>query len=289
MFRKLGFVMLPLALLLAAACGGGSSKDEGATAKATSEPTASRPAATATVAQPPTATVAAAPTAVPTKEAAIQSGGNPLFGSFSPFQMMGAGLGSAPGALVADDPALSAVLLQDGDLPAGFQSMGSFTYDAPIPEGNAKTAASVFASGDIANGQFGAMVMSMAMALPPDALAQMGDLGQVSGLSQADLDQINQEASVAGLSLKDLRVLDASGLGEKSAAWHMAMDFSALMEGFGAGSEGAMPWGNALAADMYMFVRGDRMMMVMVMWPDGQEAGVNGGALARVMDGRASS
>ncbi len=281
MFRKLGLVILPLALLVAAACGGGGSKEEGAAAKATVEPTVSRPAATATVAPAPT------PTAVPTEEAAVTSGGNPLFGSFSPFQMMGAGLGSSPGALVADDPTLSAVRLQPGDLPAGFQSMGSFTYDVPAPQGNAKTAASVFVSGDIASGEMGTMVMSMAMALPPDALAQMGDLGQV--VTQADLDKINQEAAASGLTLKDLRVLDASGLGEESAGMHMAMDFGAMLDGFGAESAGAMPWGNALATDMYMFLRGDRMMMVMVMWPDGQEAGADGAALAKVMDGRASS
>ncbi len=281
MLRKLGLVILPLALLVSAACGGGGSKEEGAAAKATVEPAASRPAATATV--------ASAPTSVPTKEAVVQSGGNPLFGSFSPFQMMGAGLGSSAGALVADDPTLSAVLLRAGDLPAGFQSMGSFTYDLPTPQGNTRMAASMFVSGDVTSGELGAMVMSMAMALPPDALAQMGDLSQTSALTQADLDKINQEASASGLTLKDLRALDASGLGEESAAMHMAMDFGAMLDQLGGESAGAMPWGNALAADMYMFLRGDRMMMVMVMWPDGQEAGADGAALAKVMDGRASS
>lgn len=287
MLRKLGFMILPLALVLVAACGSGSTAEKKGAAQATVEPTVSPPAATATVATVPTPAPTPAP--APTKAAAAQSGGNPLFGSFSPFQMLGAGLGSAPGGLAADDPALSAVLLQAEDLPAGFQPMGDFTYDVPTPQGNAKMAASMFVSGDIAGGQFGAMVMSIAMALPPEALAQSGGVDQFGSLTQADLDQMNEQAAAAGLTLKDLRVLDASGLGEQGAGMHMVMDFGAMLGQFGASSPGAMPWGSGLAADMYMFVRGTRMMMVMVMWPDGQAPTAEGAALARVMDGRAGS
>ena len=40
---------------------------------------------------------------------------------------------------------------------------------------------------------------------------------------------------------------------------------------------------------MYMFLRGDRALMIMVMWPANQQPGVDGRALAETMDGKAAA
>jgi hypothetical protein len=91
-------------------------------------------------------------------------------------------------------------------------------------------------------------------------------------------------------------VLDASGLGEGGLGLHMvmSMDLQALAEGFGAEMDEAMPseadfLKEGIAFDMYVFLRGDHMLMVMSMWPGDGPAPVDAHDLAEVMDGRAES
>jgi hypothetical protein len=68
----------------------------------------------------------------------------------------------------------------------------------------------------------------------------------------------------------------------------MTMDLSQFAQEFGT----SMPpeadfMKEGLAFDMYVFGRGDHMLMVMSMWPGGGSAPVDARALAEVMDTRA--
>jgi len=62
------------------------------------------------------------------------------------------------------------------------------------------------------------------------------------------------------------------------------MDMGSALGGLGA-EMGAYEGG--IAFDMYMFKRGERILMVMVMWPAGEQPNADGLALAEIMDGRA--
>lgn len=268
MLRKLALIMLPVALL-AAACSGGNEADDAAQAKPTSEPPA-----------------ALRDTAVTEKEGGA---GEVLFSTLNPFQFLG-GIGGQPTSQEVDS-SLKGALLDADDLPAEFVSMGEFTFSMPSEYGAMEMAASQFASGDLTTGDFGAMVMSVVLALPPEAIDELGDLGDLSELdelTEADLDEMEAEAERFGMDFGDLRVLDASGLGDGGFGMHMEMDFGGLFEAFGA-PEGDNPLAAGIAMDMYMFLRGERVLMAMVMWPADGSPGVDGRSLAETMDGKAAA
>jgi hypothetical protein len=206
-----------------------------------------------------------------------------LFGSFNPFSALQSLNGSSP-ASTQVDPALKAMLLKDADLP-GFMGFGEYAFSVPDQQGGTvDAAASMFMSGDVAStGELGTMVMSMVATVPPGD--DMGDLDQLDELSQAELDQIAATAGQFGVGYGDIRALDASGLGESGGAMHLEMDFAGLFSGLGAGES---PVPNGIAMDMYVFARGQRMLMLMIMYPAGSASPVDGHALAEIMDGRAS-
>ena len=68
---------------------------------------------------------------------------------------------------------------------------------------------------------------------------------------------------------------------------HMTMDLGALLSAFGAPNDGSNPVASGIAIDMYLFVRGDHLLMTMVMWAADKAPGVDGRALAEVMDSKA--
>jgi hypothetical protein len=224
----------------------------------------------------------------PTEVGEDSAGSSDLFGTFNPFSALQGLSGGAPSQTDVD-PALKATLLTAQDLPAGFLSFGEFGFSVPDPDvGNIDTAAAMFMSGDVESGELGAMVMSMAAALP--AGQDMSDLDELDDLSQAELDEIAASAGQFGVAFGDIRVLDASGLGESGGAIHMELDFAGLFAGLGApqGPPGENPFAEGIAMDMYMFARGETMLMLMLMYPAGGDAPVDGHALAEIMDGRAS-
>jgi hypothetical protein len=146
----------------------------------------------------------------------------------------------------------------------------------------------MFASGDMQTGEFGAMVMSAAVAIPPDQIAQLGDPSDWGSASDADLQALQDIMEGTGVGLSEFNLLDASGLGEGGLAMHMTMDLGGLFGALGAPDD-ANPFADGISMDMYMFLRGDKLLMTMVMWPAGGPSGVDGYALANVMDGRAIS
>lgn len=210
-----------------------------------------------------------------------------VLGAFNPLTMVGAatsGQPPAPGAVPASegDSALKEALLQESDLPAGFQSAGEMSFSMPVEGTTADMAMSMFASGDLESGDFGTMVMSAA--IESEEMANAGDLDP-SQLSEDDLAEATEAMSALGINVTDVRLLDASGLGEGGFGMHMVMDFGELFAGF-AELTGGEDIPTAMAFDMYGWVRGERMYMLMLM-STGSDFGVDGRALADTMDDRA--
>jgi hypothetical protein len=228
---------------------------------------------------------------------AAQGGGetvSAVLDTFNPFSLMGT-LGSQPGAAPSggdgssgvDDDSLKAALLQDGDLPSGFSTFGEMSFNLPLEGGSGTMAANMFASGDLASGEFGAMVMSAALEGPPGA---MGDFDQMAGLSEADLAEMEEAFGQLGIGFSDFRLLDAGGLGDGGMGMHMAMDFAGLFDQFGiaGGEEQVTPPFDSIVFEMYVFQKGERVYMVMVIWPGDGNPGVDGRGLADVVNARAS-
>jgi hypothetical protein len=265
MANKLAFLLLPI-LLLAAACtsGGGSG----------SAPTE--------VADPPGSNAEA--TDAPDTSGAGDAGdsadaGSDPFASLNPFDVLG-GLNGAQ-VMSAPDPVLADALITQDDLPDGFSDMGSYGFAMPSDVGTAKIAASMFTSGAIESGEFNAMVMSAVIAVPPEALAEMEG---VEELTEEDLDEIADMAGASGLGFAQMDLLDADGLGDGGFGMRMTMDFADLFGALGAPSDEANPLAAGITMEMYGFLDGDQMRMVMVMSPTGGSTGVDARDLAETMD-----
>ena len=285
--KKLSFVLLPL-VLLAAACGGGDGPDEGAQQPPAQSTPAVRDADGDGVYDTTDSTGDAEPThAVDTATGNDGEGGaGALFSTLNPFQLLSAAGGQPASTDV--DPSLKAALLDESDLPSGFAGFGDFSYSVPSEFGDIGMVASMFASGDLASQELGTMVMSAVLAVPPDARDQFGDFDELQDLSAADLQQIEAVAGQIGVAFSNLHELDASGLGDKGFGMHMEMDFAGLLGAFGA-PEGETPFDAGIAFDMYLFLRGERVLMAVVMWAADQQPGVDGRALAEAMDGKAAA
>ncbi len=269
MLRRISLAFLPLAFLAAACIGGGS---ESATdERATPEPTS-----------PPLASTSDTDTVDPGGASDV------LLNSLNPFQLLDR-LGQQPTSQQVD-PSLEAALLDAVDLPADFVPLGQFALTMPGDIGPMEIAASQFVIGDL-EGDFDAMVMSAVMALPPEALSELGDLSDLEAAAHAEFSQGIAEAEQMGLALGDFRLLDASGLGEGGFGMHMELDLGALLgelaTAFGAPEEEIPAAGFVI--EMYMFLRGDRVLMVVVMEPLGRSTNVDARELAETMDAKAAA
>jgi len=291
--RKLVVILGLLAVFLAAcSSGGGSSaerRDEGV----------QQPGVTAVA-----PTSVPEPTAVPKPTAEPSSDGSDVEAALNPFSLLsgplfsGTGPSGLPAATGEADPSLKAVLLTLDDLPPGYTAMGpgemSFSFETD--QGSMSMAASMFALGEATNEFPQSMIMSAAVLGSGDLMEQsFGDLRRYG--DSAELEREIQNALGGGqvpqgIGLEDVRVLDASGLGDEGVGLHMVMtmDLGQLAQEFGA----SMPpeadfMKEGLAFDIYVFRRGDHMLMVMSMWPGGGPAPVDARALAELMDSRAET
>ena len=285
MLRRISLAFLPLALLAAACIGGGSESaiDERATPEPTSPPPISSSATyTPEPTSPPPASISATDTVEPGGAA------NALLEGLNPLQLLDS-FGQQPTSQQVD-PSLKAALLDADDLPAGFVSLGQSTLTIPGDIGPMEMAASQFVIGDL-EGDFGGMVMSAVMSLPPEALAELGDLSDLEAAMQAEFSQGIAEAEQLGLSLGDFQLLDASGLGDGGLGMHMELDFGALLDelatAFDAPEEEIPAVGFVI--EMYMFLRGEQMLIVIVMESLGQSTGVDARELAETMDAKAAA
>ena len=203
---------------------------------------------------------------------------------------MGGG-GNATG-LGEGDPTLKNYLPAASDLPPGYAPFGEFTFRTPdgvLKTGGIDIAASMAFSGDITSRDPSGVGILMTMAMKPDDLQSLGDaFNQFKNLTQRDLEDALKQGTgdTQGFALKDVRVLDASGLGDGAAGFQMTIDLSALSNAFGGqtGVAGA-PKLSSMTMRMYMFARGDYAGAVIRMgFADDLANNVDELALARVID-----
>jgi hypothetical protein len=244
------------------------------------------------------------PTAVPKPTAESPSDGSALGGALNPFSLLSGSLfsGTGPSGLPASsgeaDPALKAALLTLEDLPPGYADLqpGGMSFSFETDQGSMSMAASMFTKGESADQFPESMVMSAVVAASGDLLEQsLGELRRYT--DPAELEREIENALGAGqvpqgIGIEDVRVLDASGLGEGGVGLHMVMtmDLGQLAEEFGASMPPEAEFlKEGLAFDMYVFARGDRLLMVMSMWPGAGPSPLDIRALAEVMDQRAEA
>ncbi len=282
MLRTLMLILVPLALL-AAACSGGSTQPDVSEQPATDgadpsiviedevddgQPDSSQERST----DDDAASILA------------DDGGSSLFESFNPFDLLGAagGISTSFGEI---DPTLEAALIRQDDLPDDYVSVGEFTFTVPGDVGEIELAGRMFSTGDTESENFadmGSMVMSSVMALPPGAVDELADIRNM----EAEFEQL--QAEVGEMGFGELELLDASDLGDGGVGMHMTLDFSGLLGAFVSQDE-ADSLDAGISMDMYLIPRGERVLMLMVMWPSSESSGVDGRSLAETMDERAAS
>lgn len=295
-----------LILVVAAACGGdGGGASEDTVGDRTPQPTTATPTPSATPSPTVTATPASPVTDTDGEGTGASTGA--FLSTFSPFTLLGSvggGQATFPSASQGVDDSLKAVLLTPDDLPVGFSNFFEFAQSTPTEYGAVEMAATMFTTGDLEAEDFGAMVMSAVITLPPEAMEELGDLSEFEDLLQADFDEMAAELDEYGMGFADLQLLDSSGLGDGGFGVRMEMDFSGLFEAFEL-PDGGNPFGGELqdidlgeeeglilggiTMEIYAFLHGDRMLMVMVMWPTDEAPGVDGRDLAEVMDAKATA
>jgi hypothetical protein len=269
-------ILLPLVALLtlaAVACGGGDKK-----------PSSAAPSESG-------ATASASPAVPAGGEEAVGGIFNTLFSSSA----LG---GSEAGTTPALDGSLTQYLLTEDDVPAGYTSLGDFSYRLPdgiSKEGGMDMAASTFSTGDPTGADPSKSTMLMSMVLKPDDLTQLGDqLSQAKNLSEQDLrDAIDQgTGGLGGMKITDVQVLDASDLGDGGFGMAMTIDMSdllgALAGAFG-DSEGAPEIANmsTMTMRMYIFAKGDYVAGIMrIGFASSLPDDVDEKALASVVEGR---
>ncbi len=274
-------ILLPciaLAMLAAVACGGSDKSP------APSEP----PQATATTAP----SSSSSPAASGGGEEAVGGIFNTIFSSGALTRGTSSG---ASGAMPAGDESLKQYLLNESDVPAGYSSLGEFSYRLPdgiSKDGGMDMAASMFMSGDPAATDPSGSTIMMSMVLKPDDLTQLWEqFSQAENLSEQDLrDAFAQGAGLGGMKITNVQVLDASGLGEGGFGMAMTIDMSELMGGF-AGAAGGTEAGADLAKlstmtmRMYIFAKGDYAAGIVRMgFADSLPSDVDEKALAKIVD-----
>jgi hypothetical protein len=313
MLRKLAFLLAPIVLFGAACSGGGG----GSATKPASPTGASVHDANGDgiydSSQPPadvvddtqqvddtteTSPVRDAPDELPADDSNDRSTDSPgaapasLFGAVSPFDLLDAVSGEV-GSSEPADPSSTQVLLKLSDLPNDFAKLEETTHTVPSEYGEISMTLNAFANGDIETGAgFGAVVASATVRVPQAALHEFERAGGFEALrnfSPDDLDQLEPEAQQLGVAYSDIHAIDGSGLGDGGGGFHMVIDLGALMDIFGPTTDEPNPFEGGIAYDMILFLRGDRMFFVMVMWPGDQSSGVDSLALAHTLDARAAA
>lgn len=305
MLRKLIFVLLPVVLLGAACSGGSGDSATKSTPQAStpvrdgngdgiydpSQPTdvsSDTPAAPSPAIEIPSDTPA--DVAIPTATGADSTrSGATLFGALSPFDLLDAASGDV-GTGAEADPALAQVLLDVSDLPDGFTKLEESTHTVPNKLGDLSVTLNAFTSGDLESGGFGAVVGSATMRMPQAALDEFeraGGFDALRNLSEADLRDVEPEAQQLGIGYRDVHGLDGSGLGDAGGGFHMVIDMGALIDMFGPETPEPNPFDGGIAYDMYLFLRGDQLFVVMVIWPADHPSGVDSRSLAETLDAKA--
>lgn len=262
MLPRLAAPLLLSWLLLVAACGGAERqavvRPAATTSPAAPSPTAPRPTATATA--------------------------GPRFGVVNPMTMLSALQGTVE-RTTAPDPSLLAGLIGPGDLPAGFTPAPEFGLKMDTDLGTVDSAVRMFFSSPRSAPGFGTYIMTVAMRMPPGTRGRLGPEEWPDSIGEAELAEIRTTAEEMGMPLKELRVLDVSGLRGEGFGLSMAMDLSSVFPSMaGSTNDDA-----AIAMDIYGLRYGDHVIMLMVIWLHGTRPDVEPSALVRAADAKASA
>lgn len=276
MLKKVFVVIGVLLIVLAAACG----SDKGASSNKDEKE--------ATVVATKAAATEAASTSEAKPDGSSASSLEPL--SFITGQMFGGqALSAESGVTEPADPQLTAALLTEADLPAGYNIVGGdIGYSMELPQGQMKMAMRMFTQGDPTLAEMGPMVMSAAMAMPPSVLGDFdGQLDQIDQMSTEDLQKQMGAATALGIEITEISVKRVD-IGDGGVSMHMVMDMSGFAERLGGlGEEGLQGFPTGIAYDMYIFKHGEHVFMAMALWPAGQESPADAASLAEMMDSRA--
>jgi hypothetical protein len=276
MFKKLAIATGMLLIVLAVACG---SDKESTSDKVQNDTT---PAATK-----------AAPTKEVTQEAdaTAEADGGDSAGALESLSFLTGGMFGGEtqnGVAGAADPELANLLIADTDLPTTFASVGGdMGFSMDMPQGQAKMAMRTFSEGDPNASQMTPTIVSAAMSMPPAALEDFdSQLAQLDKMTTEDIQNAMGGSSMMGSEFKEFSV-DKISLGDGGISMHMVMDMSSLVEGLGELAEEIEGFPTALSFDLYVFKKGDVVLMVMTMLPADQASPVDVESLANIMESRA--
>ena len=285
--RKLAVIPALLALLLVACTSGGDGTNERQD-EAIEQPGAAAAAPTSVT----------EPAAVPEPKAEPSEEEDSALGELlNPLNLLSGSLFSGAGpaglrmATGEADPALKAALITLDDLPPGYDVLdpGEMSFSFETDEGSLSVAMAMFFQGDVGDAFPESMLISAVITGSGDLLDE--SLGELQRYTESgDLEQEIEEAlgpgGLGGIGFEDVQVLDASDLGDGGVGLHMVITMELDELGLPMPSDGDF-MSEGIAFDMYVFGRGDHLLMLMSIWPGTGARAVDARALAELMDGRA--
>jgi hypothetical protein len=283
MLKKLGIIFGVLVVVLAVACGGSDKGSNSDKVQNDSTPVATKKALSTKSA--PTKEATADPSATDAANSGDSAGALESL-SFLTGGMFG---GEQPSAQTGDaDPKLASMLIADTDLPTTFASVGGDVgFSTTMPQGEAKMAMRTFSEGDPNASQMTPTIISGAMLMPPAALDEFdSQLAELDNVTTDDIQEAMGGASMFGIEFKELSV-DKISLGDGGIKMHMVMDMSAMVEGLGDLAPEGADFPTSLSFDIYVFKKGDVVLMAMTMLPPDSGTSVDIEDLAKIMESRA--
>jgi hypothetical protein len=240
----------------------------------------------------PVATKAASTKAAPTEEASEEIDSGDSAGALESLSFLTGGMfgGEEQGTPQEADATLASMLIADTDLPSTFAGIGGdqgFTMTVPGSGGEATMAMRTFSEGDPNASEMTPTIISAAMTMPQSALDEYdAQLAQLDEVSADDLKEAMGGADLFGIEFTEFSV-DKIDLGDGGMSMHMVMDLSGMADMFGDLMEDTgTPFPTSLSYDMYVFRKGDVVLMVMAMLPPDSDT-VDVESLAEIMESRA--
>jgi hypothetical protein len=206
-------------------------------------------------------------------------------GFLEPFGLAGAlqPVGGQADLPLTEGGPLEDMLLSSEDVPPGYQKLfaGSSSFEIEPSFGEPSPGEVTMAMSMFADEGEQHMIMSMVMQAEDEAVAQEG-LAEISEVDLAEMEELFAAYELFGIQITNVRLVDASGLGDGGFGFGFTMDFSALIEELGEEplGEEAMEL-SAMDMEMVMFLDGSLVAMVMTMGTD--EAAPLSQPLAEIM------
>ncbi len=190
-------------------------------------------------------------------------------GVLQPFGLAGAlqPLGDPANLSLTQGGPLEELILSSDDVPSGYQEMfaGSSSFDVEPTLGGTSPGEVTMATSMFADEGEQHIIMSLVMQAEEEAVLREV-LAEIRGFDFAEMGETLSAFELFGIEMTNVRLVDASGLGEGGVGFGYTMDFSALMEDLGEGFGG-----EPLDEEALEF---SAMDMEIVMFMDGSLAGV---------------